>query len=54
MSEVKSPFIATGKIEPANFCDRVVESQRIVQAIANGKDKSFSISRKMRTFAGNS
>ena len=47
MSEVRNPFIVTGKIEPAYFCDRVVESQRLVKSIVNGNNLVIISPRRM-------
>ena len=47
MSEVRNPFIVTGKIEPAYFCDRVVESQRLIKSIVNGNNLVIISPRRM-------
>ena len=38
MGKVVNPFIATGKIEPQYFCDRVQNSARLVKSITNGNN----------------
>ena len=47
MSEIRNPFIVTGKIEPAYFCDRVVESQRLIKSIVNGNNMVVISPRRM-------
>lgn len=38
MAKEINPFIVTGKIEPAYFCDRVNESARLIKSLANGNN----------------
>lgn len=47
MTDVKNPFIVTGKIEPPYFCDRVAESQRLVKSVTNGNNLVLISPRRM-------
>ena len=38
MAKEINPFIVTGKIEPAYFCDRVQESARLIKSLTNGNN----------------
>ncbi len=47
MAKIKNPFVVTGKIEREYFCDRVVESQKIVKSIENGNNLVLISPRRM-------
>ncbi len=47
MARVKNPFVVTGKIEREYFCDRVVESGKIVKSIENGNNLVLISPRRM-------
>lgn len=47
MTKRINPFIVTGKIEPPYFCDRVVESARLVKSITNGNNMVIISPRRM-------
>ena len=47
MARVKNPFVVTGKIEREYFCDRVVESKKIVKSIENGNNLVLISPRRM-------
>ncbi len=47
MARIKNPFVVTGKIEREYFCDRVVESKKIVKAIENGNNLVLISPRRM-------
>ena len=38
MRKIVNPFIVTGKIDPAYFCDREEESARLIRSLDNEKD----------------
>ena len=42
-----NPFIVTGKIAPEYFCDRVVESDRLIKSITNGNNLVIISPRRM-------
>lgn len=42
-----NPFIVTGKIAPAYFCDRVAESDRLIKSITNGNNLVIISPRRM-------
>lgn len=47
MAKEFNPFIVTGKIEPAYFCDRVSESARLVKSLVNGNNLVIISPRRM-------
>ncbi|MFV0398937.1 MAG: AAA family ATPase [Bacteroidales bacterium] len=47
MAKEINPFIVTGKIEPEYFCDRVMESVRLVKSITNGNNLVIISPRRM-------
>lgn len=47
MARIKNPFVVTGKIEREYFCDRVVESKKIVKSIENGNNLVLISPRRM-------
>ena len=47
MARDVNPFVVTGKIEPEYFCDRVVESARLVKSITNGNNLVLISPRRM-------
>lgn len=47
MARIRNPFVVTGKIEREYFCDRVVESQKIVKSIENGNNLVLISPRRM-------
>lgn len=47
MARDVNPFVVTGKIEPKYFCDRVVESARLVKSITNGNNLVLISPRRM-------
>lgn len=47
MARERNPFIVTGKIEPAYFCDRVQESARLVKSVTNGNNLVIISPRRM-------
>lgn len=47
MAKEINPFIVTGKIEPEYFCDRVMESARLVKSITNGNNLVIISPRRM-------
>lgn len=44
---MKNPFVVTGKIEAKYFCDRIVESERIIKSITNGNNLVLISPRRM-------
>lgn len=38
MRKIVNPFIVTGKIDPAYFCDREEESARLIRSLDNGNN----------------
>lgn len=47
MAKEINPFIVTGKIEPAYFCDRVQESVRLIKSLTNGNNMVIISPRRM-------
>ncbi|MBQ8424163.1 MAG: ATP-binding protein [Coprobacter sp.] len=47
MATKNNPFIVTGKIAPEYFCDRVIESKRLVKTITNGRNLVVISPRRM-------
>lgn len=47
MAKETNPFIVTGKIEPAYFCDRVQESARLIKSVTNGNNVVIISPRRM-------
>ena len=47
MAKEINPFIVTGKIEPAYFCDRVQESARLIKSLTNGNNMVIISPRRM-------
>ena len=47
MKKIKNPFIVSGKIEPAYFCDRVDESARLIKSLSNGNNLVLISPRRM-------
>lgn len=47
MAKEINPFIVTGKIEPAYFCDRAEESARLIKSISNGNNMVIISPRRM-------
>lgn len=47
MAKEINPFIVTGKIEPAYFCDRVQESARLIKSLNNGNNMVIISPRRM-------
>ena len=47
MARPFNPFIVSGKIDPAYFCDREVESARIVKSVTNGNNMVIISPRRM-------
>lgn len=47
MSRAKNPFVVTGRIEPDYFCDRVIESARLVKSVTNGNNVVIISPRRM-------
>lgn len=44
---VVNPFVVTGKIAPEYFCDRVIESEKLVKSITNGNNLVIISPRRM-------
>ena len=42
-----NPFIVTGKIDPAYFCDREEESARLIRSLDNGNNLVIISPRRM-------
>lgn len=47
MKSKKNPFIVSGKIEPAYFCDRIDESARLIKSLINGNNLVLISPRRM-------
>lgn len=47
MTKKKNPFIVTGKIAPEYFCDRIIESSRLLKSITNGNNLVIISPRRM-------
>lgn len=47
MTKEINPFIVTGKILPEFFCDRVVESERLIRSVTNGNNLVIISPRRM-------
>ena len=47
MAKEINPFIVTGKIAPAYFCDRVQESARLIKSLTNGNNMVIISPRRM-------
>lgn len=47
MAKEINPFIVTGKIGPAYFCDRVQESARLIKSLTNGNNMVIISPRRM-------
>lgn len=47
MTKEINPFIVTGKILPEYFCDRVVESERLIRSVTNGNNLVVISPRRM-------
>lgn len=47
MAKTMNPFIVIGKIEPEYFCDRVMESARLVKSVTNGNNMVIISPRRM-------
>jgi hypothetical protein len=47
MTKEINPFIVTGKILPEYFCDRVVESERLIKSVTNGNNIVIISPRRM-------
>lgn len=47
MARIKNPFVVTGKIEKEYFCDRALESKKIVKSIENGNNLVLISPRRM-------
>lgn len=47
MKSKKNPFVVSGKIEPAFFCDRVDESARLIKSLTNGNNLVLISPRRM-------
>lgn len=47
MAKTINPFIATGKIDPKYFCDRVKESAQLIKSVTNGNNLMLISPRRM-------
>lgn len=47
MAKTINPFVVTGKIAPAYFCDRVAESARLIKSVTNGNNLVIISPRRM-------
>lgn len=47
MRKVENPFITSGKIKPAYFCDRKAESAELVKSVTNGNNLMLISPRRM-------
>ena len=47
MAKKTNPFIVTGKIAPEYFCDRIVESARLIKSVTNGNNLVIISPRRM-------
>lgn len=47
MAKETNPFVVTGKIESQFFCDRVVESKRLIKTLSNGRNMVIISPRRM-------
>ena len=47
MARINNPFIVSGKIEPAYFCDRVKESEYLIKSLSNGNNLVLISPRRM-------
>lgn len=47
MARIKNPFVVTGMIEKEYFCDRALESKKIVKSIENGNNLVLISPRRM-------
>ncbi len=47
MQSSVNPFVATGNIDPDNFCDRVNESSRLIKSLTNGNNIVLISPRRM-------
>lgn len=47
MGKETNPFIVKGEIEPRYFCDRVIETERMVKSITNGNNMVLISPRRM-------
>lgn len=47
MKKIVNPFIVTGKIDPAYFCDREEESARLIRSLDNGNNLVIISPRRM-------
>ena len=47
MRKIVNPFIVTGKIDPAYFCDREEESARLIRSLDNGNNLVIISPRRM-------
>lgn len=47
MAKTVNPFVVTGKIEAAYFCDRVQESARLIKSVTNGNNLVVISPRRM-------
>lgn len=47
MAKERNPFVVTGKIDAKYFCDRVVESERLVKSVTNGNNLVLISPRRM-------
>lgn len=47
MAKELNPFIVTGKIQPAYFCDRIHESARLIKSLVNGNNMVIISPRRM-------
>ena len=47
MKKTINPFIVSGKIEPAYFCDRIDESARLIKSLTNGNNLVLISPRRM-------
>ena len=47
MSKLKNPFLVAGSHSPAYFCDREIESAKIMSALSNDRNVSLISPRRM-------
>jgi len=47
MKNVENPFVVTGYIKPEYFCDRKMESERMIKLLLNGNNVVLKSDRRM-------
>src|SRR5690554_5925596 len=47
MTKLMNPFVTTGYVSPAYFCDREAESEQLIREITNGNNIALISARRM-------